>query len=334
MLNFYLSNHNFIESVKSQLMKKLVFLLPLFSLFLFACSDSEKTIDDTETGGLKYGDPGQDYDNVVLESLDDRVAYSVGYNSTEDAKQWLNSEEFAAYFNRSKVRDGFFIAIEKADSIQAQEYNGLLMIYFSTQGSFDTTNISPADASYYLGYLRGYELKKSFELKSIYGKLSLDILRKGFKDGLYDSQAMVPLSEQSTIITEYFSSMSKVEGQDFLLANKNKKGIIETKSGLQYELLEAGKGDKPTINSTVSVYYTLRDISNRILESNANDPKPISFPLGNVITGWQEGLQLMQRGGKYRLFVPYELGYGAQGSPPKIQGYSALIFEIELIDFE
>lgn len=314
-------------------MKKFFLLIPLMYLAV-ACdgTDENETLDENQE--IVIGDPGTAYDNVKLLSLEDRVAYSVGYNSTEDTKEWLNSAEFYPYFNRAKTRDGFFEGIEHADSIKAQEYNSYLMMYFSTQGSFDTTNIKPGEASFYMGYLRGYELKKSFEFKNIYDKLSLDILRKGYKDGLYNLEPLVNLSEQNTIITEYFSSLTKIEGQDFLAANKSKKGIIVTKSGLQYEVIEAGKGAKPTINSTVSVYYTLRDISYRVLESNAQDPSPVSFPLGNVIAGWQEGLQLMQRGGKYRLYVPYELGYGEQGSPPKIQPYSTLIFEIELIDFE
>jgi FKBP-type peptidyl-prolyl cis-trans isomerase FklB len=324
---FYLKNKH--------MMKKLFFLLPLSALF-FACDNS--TNDDNENPKepqeVVIGDPGSAYDDIKITTLEDRVAYSVGYNSTEDAREWLNSREFHPYFNRAKTRDGFFKGIEFADSVTAQEYNSYLMLYFQSQGSFDTTNIKPSEASYYMGYLRGYELKKSFEIKNILNKLPLDVLRKGYKDGLYNTEPLVALSEQSTVITEYFSSISKIEGQEFLDANRSKKGITTTKSGLQFEVLESGKGAKPTINSTVSVYYTLRDISYRILESNANDPKPISFPLGNVITGWQEGLQLMQRGGKYRLYVPYELAYGAQGAPPKIQPYATLIFEIELIDFE
>jgi len=316
-------------------MKKLFILLPLSALFL-ACDNS--TSDDNENPQeqqeLVIGDPSSAYDDVKITTLEDRVAYSVGYNSTEDAREWLNSNEFHPYFNRAKTRDGFFKGIELADSVTAQEYNSYLMMYFQSQGTFDTTNIKPSEASYYMGYLRGYELKRSFEIKKIYDKLPLDVLRKGYKDGLYNSEPLVALSEQSTVITEYFSSISKIEGQEFLEANKKRKGVITTKSGLQYEVIQAGKGEKPTMSSTVYVYYTLRDISNRILQSNANDPNPISFSLGQVIAAWQEGLQLMQPGGKYKLYVPYEIGYGAQGNPPTIQPYATLIFEIELIKFE
>jgi FKBP-type peptidyl-prolyl cis-trans isomerase len=314
-------------------MKKRFYFLALVVTILAGCSNDEEKNQDSEDVKIEFGNPGSMYDNIQLNSLEDRVSYSVGYNSSEDAKEFLNSQKFHRYFDRAQMRDGFFFGIDKADSLKAQEYNGLLMIYFENPGEFDTTNIKPKEASYYMGYLRGYELKRSLEIKNIANKLPIDIMRKGYKDGLWDSEPMVPLDDQNTIITEFFSSISKVEGQDFLLENKKKSGIKETPSGLQYEVIEAGSGPKPTANSTVSVYYTLRDISYRILESNANEPEPISFGLGQVIPGWTEGLQLMQKGGKYRLFVPYELGYGAAGSPPKIQPYSTLIFEIELIDF-
>ena len=299
-----------------------------------SCKDAKDEDVVGEPFQIEYGDPGTKYDDIQLNNLEDRVAYSVGYNSSEDAKEFLNSQKYHRYFNRAKMRDGFFYGIEHADSIQAQEYNGLLMLYFQTPGEFDTTNITPAEASYYMGYLRGYELKRSLEIKKIADQLSKNIMRKGYKDGLWDVQPLVALSDQNAIITEFFSSISKLEGQEYLLENKKRPGVIETASGLQYKVIEAGKGPKPSANSRVSVYYTLRDISERIIETNANEVEPISFALSQVIPGWTEGLQLMQVGGKYRLFVPYELGYGAQGSPPKIQPYATLIFEIELVGFE
>jgi len=315
-------------------MKKHFLLFSLISISIFGCSNDDDKNKTDEAFKIEYGEPGKKFDNVKLKSLEDRVAYSVGYNSAEDAKEFLNSDKYHQFFNRAKMRDGFFFGIEKADSLKAQEFNSILMLYFENPGEFDTTNIKPDEASYNMGYLRGYELKRSLEIKNIAGQLSREIMCKGYKDGLWDTKPLVPLSDQNTIITEFFSSISKNEGQVFLDANKSKKGIQVTQSGLQYEVIKQGKGPKPNANSTVKVYYTLRDISYRILESNANDPEPISFGLGQVIPGWTEGLQLMQKGGQYRLFVPYELGYGVAGSPPKIQPYATLIFEIELVDFE
>jgi FKBP-type peptidyl-prolyl cis-trans isomerase len=314
-------------------MKKIFHLLALAPLF-FSCQDSNSETQDAEQFKIEYGDPGTAYDDVQLKTLEDRVAYSVGYNSSEDAKEFLNSKKYHKFFDRVKMRDGFFYGIENADSVQAQEYNGLLMLYFQNPGEFDTANIKPAEASYYMGYLRGYELKRSLEIKNIAQELSKSILKKGYKDGLWDAQPLVPLSDQNTIITEFFSGITKREGHKFLLENKKKPGVIETASGLQYKVIKPGKGPKPGPNSKVFVYYTLRDISDRVLETNANQPEPISFYLNQVIPGWTEGLQLMQAGGQYRLYVPYELGYGANGAPPKIQPYSTLVFEIELVRFE
>lgn len=315
-------------------MKNLLFPFAFCAILVSSCSDSNNEIQEPEQFVLEYGDPGTKYDQVQLITLEDRVAYSVGYNSSEDVKEFLNSQKYSKFFNRAQVRDGFFLGIDKADSVTAQDYNNSLMIYFEKPGQFDTTNIKPADASFYMGYLRGYELKRSLEIKGIGNALSKNIMKKGYKDGLWDTQPLVALSDQNTIITEFFSSISKKEGQDFLAQNKSKSGVKQTASGLQYEVIQNGKGSKPLATSTVSVYYTLRDISYRILESNANEPQPISFPLNKVIPGWTEGLQLMQVGGKYRLFVPYELGYGEAGAPPKIQPYATLIFEIELVSFE
>lgn len=309
------------------------FLLVAFSLAIVACNSTDEVTSDPKDETIEFGDPGTQYDNVKINSLEDKVAYSVGYNSSEDAKQFLNSIKYHRYFDRAKTRDGFFTGIEKADSITAQEYNGLLKIYFQTQGSFDTTNIKPADASFYIGYLRGYELKRSFEIKNVADKFRIDVMRKGYKDGLWDTQPLIPIEEQQVIITEFFSSITKAEGEQFLAENKKNKGVIETATGLQYSVIKPGKGPKPNANSKVFVYYTLRDINNRIIETNADQPKPIDFYLNKVIPGWTEGLQLMQKGGQYKLFVPYELAYGASGSG-NIQPYSALIFEIELVDIE
>jgi FKBP-type peptidyl-prolyl cis-trans isomerase len=322
---------------KSNFMKVHFLYILAAAVLLAACKSN--VIDEAdspieEADGVVIGDPGTDYDDVNVVSLEDKVAYSVGFDFSGEVNEFVNSPKFNAYFNRGRVRDGFFKGIEDADSVVAQQYNEYLMLYFQTPGSFDTTNLKPYDMSYYMGYNRGYELKRSLEKKKIFDVMPKSILKKGFKDGLYAKEPLVSTKEQNEVIQDFFSSVFERVGREFLAENKSKRGVVETKSGLQYEVVKAGSGPKPTLNSTVSVYYTLRDIDYRILETNGDQPEPISFPLNGVITGWQEGLQLMQKGGRYRLFVPYELGYGAQGAGEKIQPYSTLIFEIELVDFK
>ncbi|MGR4991384.1 FKBP-type peptidyl-prolyl cis-trans isomerase [Vibrio rotiferianus] len=124
------------------------------------------------------------------------------------------------------------------------------------------------------------------------------------------------------------------KGQEFLLENGKKEGVITTESGLQYLVLEAGTGDiHPTANSKVKVHYHGTLIDGTVFDSSVNRGEPISFGLNQVIKGWQEGLQYMVVGEKIRLFVPSTLGYGKSGSGP-IPPASVLIFDVELLDIQ
>ncbi|CAH1544399.1 FKBP-type peptidyl-prolyl cis-trans isomerase / Macrophage infectivity potentiator [Vibrio rotiferianus] len=124
------------------------------------------------------------------------------------------------------------------------------------------------------------------------------------------------------------------KGQEFLLENGKKEGVITTESGLQYLVLEAGTGDvHPTANSQVKVHYHGTLIDGTVFDSSVNRGEPISFGLNQVIKGWQEGLQYMVVGEKIRLFVPSTLGYGKSGSGP-IPPASVLIFDVELLDIQ
>ena len=122
-------------------------------------------------------------------------------------------------------------------------------------------------------------------------------------------------------------------GKEFLAQNKDKKGVITTASGLQYEVLTEGKGAKPTIDSEVEVHYHGTLIDGTVFDSSVERKQTISFPLGNVIVGWQEGVQLMSKGAKYRFYIPHELGYGGRPSG-KIPPFSTLIFDVELFNIK
>lgn len=123
-------------------------------------------------------------------------------------------------------------------------------------------------------------------------------------------------------------------GKTFLLENSSKEGVVTTESGLQYQVLQPGHGDKhPTASSRVRVHYhgTLTD--GTVFDSSVERGEPISFNLNQVIKGWQEGLQYMVEGEKVRLFIPSNLGYGESGSGP-IPPASVLIFDVELLAIE
>ena len=124
----------------------------------------------------------------------------------------------------------------------------------------------------------------------------------------------------------------KKEGEAFLEQNKTKEGIVVTDSGLQYEVISEGTGDKPLVTSTVKVHYHGTTIDGEVFDSSVDRGEPAQFPLGGVIKGWTEGLQLMSVGSKYKLYVPQELAYGERGAGAKIKPYAALIFEVELLE--
>ena len=120
-------------------------------------------------------------------------------------------------------------------------------------------------------------------------------------------------------------------GLDFLANNKQKPGIVELSSGLQYEVLVEGNGEKPTAFNQVTCHYHGTLIDGTVFDSSVKRNKPATFPLNMVIKGWTEGLQLMPAGSKYRFFIPPQLAYGERQVSAEIGSNSTLIFEVELL---
>jgi FKBP-type peptidyl-prolyl cis-trans isomerase FklB len=124
------------------------------------------------------------------------------------------------------------------------------------------------------------------------------------------------------------------EGEDFLTVNKLKEGVVALESGLQYEVLTLGTGEKPTASNTVTCHYHGTLINGTIFDSSVQRGQPASFPLTAVIKGWTEGLQYMPLGSKFRFFIPPHLGYGSRQVSAQIGPNSTLIFDVELISFK
>jgi FKBP-type peptidyl-prolyl cis-trans isomerase FklB len=122
-------------------------------------------------------------------------------------------------------------------------------------------------------------------------------------------------------------------GQDFLEANKSKRGIVALPSGLQYEVLTEGTGNKPLATNKVTCHYHGTLIDGTVFDSSVRRGQPATFPLNAVIKGWTEGLQLMPAGSKWRFFIPPNLGYGDRQVSAQIGPNSTLIFEVELLSF-
>ncbi len=137
--------------------------------------------------------------------------------------------------------------------------------------------------------------------------------------------------QQQQQATAQASEGNLEKGKAFLTENAGKEGVMTTISGLQYQVIEKGEGDKPVATDTVKVHYTGRLLDGTVFDSSVERGEPVEFPLNRVIPGWTEGLQLMSPGAKYRFWIPSALAYGEQG-PPAIGPNQVLDFEVELIE--
>ncbi|MCC5864648.1 MAG: FKBP-type peptidyl-prolyl cis-trans isomerase [Wenzhouxiangella sp.] len=124
------------------------------------------------------------------------------------------------------------------------------------------------------------------------------------------------------------------EGQAFLAQNRERADIVETESGLQYRVIEAGDGRSPGPSDVVTVHYRGTLLNGTQFDSSFDRGEPATFALNQVIPGWTEGVQLMQEGARFEFFIPAELAYGEMGRPGPIGPNSTLIFEVELIEVQ
>ena len=169
-----------------------------------------------------------------------------------------------------------------------------------------------------------------------------DAVAQGVLDALNgkDSQVARPDLEEAfrTIgakMQEKMEQKAKAQakvGELFLAENAKKDGITVTASGLQYEVITAGTGATPTAQSKVKTHYHGTLIDGTVFDSSYNRGQPIDFPVGGVIAGWTEALQLMPVGSKWRLYIPHNLAYGERGAGASIPPFSALIFDVELLE--
>ena len=174
--------------------------------------------------------------------------------------------------------------------------------------------------------------------------LNIDDFAQAIKD-VIAGDLKLGNAEAQQIVQEFFAKQeekqkaeaaekgkaAKQEGEKFLAENGKKEGVITTASGLQYQVLREGNGQSPKATDTVECHYEGTLIDGTKFDSSYDRGQTATFPLNQVIAGWTEGLQLMKEGGKYRFFIPYELGYGERGAGASIPPFSTLVFDVELV---
>ncbi|MDG6348245.1 FKBP-type peptidyl-prolyl cis-trans isomerase [Luteimonas sp. 8-5] len=194
-------------------------------------------------------------------------------------------------------------------------------------------------------YMVGMALGRQFE--PMKDELDIDVVVKAIKTTLAGEKLLMT-DEQAQAIGEGFqrklqarqiekmmadASANAEAGAKFLAENAKKPGVVTTDSGLQYLVIEPGKGDKPTAEDTVRVNYKGSLLDGTVFDDSAQHGGAAEFPLAQVVPGWQEGIVLMPVGSKYRFWIPSELGYGETGTPGgPIPPNSTLVFEVELLD--
>ena len=192
-------------------------------------------------------------------------------------------------------------------------------------------------ASYGIGRQMGEQLAaNSFE------GVDISAVQAGLADALEGKESVVSMENLQTAFTEISRRIQEIqeaaaieasaESEAFLAENAKRDGVTVTESGLQYEVLVQGDGEKPTYDSTVRTHYHGTFINGDVFDSSVTRGQPAEFPVSGVIAGWTEALQLMPVGTKLKLFVPQHLAYGERGAGASIPPYTALVFEVELLD--
>lgn len=200
-------------------------------------------------------------------------------------------------------------------------------------------------------YVLGLEVGKGFRKQPV--EVDPDLFLKGFRDGLAGSGTLLTEEEIRLTLAELQAELkrkqgaseaekvlaasqaaekNKTDGEAFLAANKAKEGVVTLENGLQYKILKAGDGKKPTVDDTVVCQYRGTLLDGTEFDSSYKRNRPATFPLKGVIKGWTEALQLMPVGSTWQIFIPSYLAYGERGQPKgQIPPNATLVFEVELV---
>jgi FKBP-type peptidyl-prolyl cis-trans isomerase FklB len=222
----------------------------------------------------------------------------------------------------------------------------LLALIFMTTMAYGAENQALESEKDKTSYAVGVNLAREFQ-KQTYD-LNPAFFAKGFQDAFSGSKILLGDDEMATLLVAFQQRVmqkqveaqmaagdkNKKEGEAFLAANKTKKGVKTTASGLQYKVLKEGAGKTAKADDSVTTHYRGTLIDGTEFDSSYKRNEPATFPVNGVIAGWSEALQMMKAGAKWQLFIPPDLAYGARGAGEAIGPHAVLIFEIELLSID
>ncbi len=217
----------------------------------------------------------------------------------------------------------------------------VILCLFSTHVlAEDTNNLSTQKQK--LSYIIGFQVGQNFKRQGM--DVDVDIVATAIKDVMSDTKPKLSAEEmQATVKAVQEEAAKKMvaagaenkkEGGAFLEANKKKEGVVTLPSGLQYKVITIGTGKKPKATDTVVVNYRGTLANGKEFDSSYKRGEPVTFPVNQVIKGWQEALPLMSEGSKWQVVIPSDLAYGPQGTPGDIGPDATLLFDIELLSIK
>jgi FKBP-type peptidyl-prolyl cis-trans isomerase len=302
---------------------KIKVLIPF--LFLVACNETPTV------------DTDQDNDEVTTENklefdtYNEKISYSIGLDHARGCYKAYSSPATADKFNLRQIEAGMVdYLLGEELQVSFLEKDSLLDLYLLPNGEVDEMAVSKNDASYAVGLDEAFNIVSSLVGRKIDQTIEVELLVEGIKDGMQNLTPSIPYMDARREIDKYYSELNLDNGKLFLEENLLFEGVIETESGLQYEVIKEGSGISPNLADSVTIHYTGRFIDGRVFESTVPSNVPFSGPLLSVIAGWQEGVTLMREGGQSRFYIPHNLAYGPEGKGV-VEPNSTLIFDIELL---
>jgi FKBP-type peptidyl-prolyl cis-trans isomerase len=325
--------------------KKLALWSMLAAITIASCNSKESGLKKAKNG-LQYKivagtskDSLLKKGDVISFSVIQKMGDSVAFNSYEGGHQIgevdtvVNPLDFRFIFKEMRVGDSAYVKIS-VDSVYNFEKNRAMQgdpnfkkdafdknvpEFYKKKGNFVSIGVRVLDK--YVVDSTKPAFKADTARLNAFNKLQQE------KQQAYQMKAQKKKQTEDSVA----AVANKAAGTKFLTENKNKAGVITTASGLQYQIIKQGTGAKPTANDQFKAHYVGTLLNGTEFDNSIKRGEPLTMPLAQVVQGWQEVLQLMPVGSKYKVWIPSNLGYGDQGSPT-IPAGSTLVFEMELLD--
>lgn len=278
-------------------------------------------------------------EKVDLKTFKDKISYALGADHARAISE--SGDPNYDKYNFEKLIDGFIIGLKNSETFDKDCRNTLMKLYGENGREFhEKFSIHGSEC---VGKLSGSIFHASWKKNKALNKIDLEKVIIGFKHGIAKKDTLVKREEQAMMIQSFMFDVYKLNGLEMIEKAKKIKGALIHSSGIVVETIEQGTGTKPAKGDDVLAHYILMNATGDTLQNSYDIVKiykqPLTaFSLNSVIPGWQEGMPLLNKGGKYKLYIPYHLAYGETGmyNPQSksydIQPYQSLVFFIELIN--